>query len=47
MNEYLDKRKTPYRYSVQMKASLLNAGHRILRNKMVEQNDLDECLWND
>ena len=44
MNVYLDKRKTPYRHGVGTKASLLNAGHRIPRNKTVEQNDLDEPL---
>jgi hypothetical protein len=35
-NIYLDKWKIFYRYGVQIKALLLNAKYRILRNKIVE-----------
>ena len=40
----LDKQKTPYIYSTQTKALPLNIKHCILRNKMVEQNNLDKPL---
>jgi len=44
MNKYLDKRKTPYKYSMQTRALPLNAKHCILRNKMAELKDLEEPL---
>jgi hypothetical protein len=44
MNVHLDKQKIFYRYGVQIKASLLNAEYHILRNKIVEQNDLNGHL---
>jgi len=47
MNMLLDKWKTPYIYSAQIKALPLNIKHRIPRNKIVEQNNLDKPLWND
>ena len=46
MNELLDRREIPYRYSAQTKALPLNVERPILKNKIVEQNDLDEPLWN-
>ncbi len=47
MNALLDKRKTPCTRGTQIKALPLNVEYYILRNKMVEQNDLDKPLWND
>jgi len=47
INTLLDKWKIPNIHGAQTKALPLNVKHRILRNKMVEQNNLDEPLWND
>ena len=44
INELLDRQETPYRHSAQIKVLLLNVKHYILRNKIVELNDLDEPL---
>ena len=41
---HLDKRETPYKRGVQIKALPLNAKHYILRNKIVELNNLDKPL---
>ena len=43
-NELLDRQETPYRYGAQTKVLPLSVEPRILKNKIVEQNDLDEPL---
>ena len=47
INKYLDKRKIPYRRSMQIEALTLNTKHYILRNKIVKLNNLDEPLYSD
>jgi len=44
INKHLDKWKILYKHSVQIKALPLNTKHYILKNKIVEQNDLDKPL---
>ena len=43
----LNKWEIFYRYGAQKKALYLNAERYILKNKIVEQNDLNKPLWNE